>query len=63
MSTIQTQASSTDKNDKNSANADQEFNIDDLLTDLRNIITKVYRKAFGEEVEVQAKQTLDILTV
>lgn len=61
MSTIQTQASTADKNDKNAA--DQEFNIDDLLNDLRRDIIRVYKKAFDGDVELQAKQTLDILTV
>ena len=62
MSTIQSQASTT-ANDKNGAQADQEFNIDDLLNDLRRDITRVYKKAFDGDVELQAKQTLDILTV
>lgn len=53
MSTIQTQASTNDK-DKNAA-ADQEFNIDDLLNDLRRDIVRVYRRAFDGEVELQAK--------
>ena len=64
MSTIQSQASTgNDKNDKNAALADQEFNIDDLLNDLRRDITRVYKKAFDGDVELQAKQTIDILTV
>ena len=55
MSTIQSQASTGDKVDKNNASADQEFNIDDLLNDLRRDITRVYKKAFDGDVELQAK--------
>jgi ribosomal protein L29 len=55
MSTIQSQASTGDKVDKNGASADQEFNIDDLLNDLRRDITRVYKKAFDGDVELQAK--------
>lgn len=54
MSTIQTQASTNDK-DKNGQPVDQEFNIDDLLNDLRKDITRVYKKAFEGDVELQAK--------
>jgi hypothetical protein len=55
MSTIQSQASTGDKADKNGAATDQEFNIDDLLNDLRRDITRVYKKAFDGDVELQAK--------
>ncbi len=53
MSTIQSQATTgNDKNDKHAALADQEFNIDDLLNDLRRDITRVYKKAFDGDVEL-----------
>jgi hypothetical protein len=31
---------------------DQEFNIDDLLNDLRRDIVRVYKKAFDGDVEL-----------
>jgi hypothetical protein len=40
-----------------------EVNIEELLNDLRREICKVYRVSKGADVDLQAKQTLDILTV
>lgn len=59
MSTVQTQ-STANPSDKN-APVDMEFNIDDLLNDLRADICRVYDK--NTPVEKQPKQTIDILTV
>ena len=51
MSTIQTQGPANEK-DKNGQPIDQEFNIDDLLNDLRRDIVRVYKKAFDGDVEL-----------
>lgn len=59
MSTVQTQ-STTNPSDKN-APVDMEFNIEDLLNDLRADICRVYDKNIP--VEKQPKQTIDLLTV
>jgi hypothetical protein len=54
---------SSGPSDKGSAAGDQEVNIEDLLNDLRDDIVKVY-KAYKEiEIDMNAKQTIDILTV
>lgn len=40
-----------------------EINIDDMLNDLRRDICRVYGAAKNFEMDLQAKQTIDILTV
>jgi hypothetical protein len=58
MSTVQTQAANP--SDKN-AQVEMEFNIDDLLSELRAAICHVYDK--NTTADKQPKQTLDLLTV
>jgi septum formation topological specificity factor MinE len=40
-----------------------EINIEDILNDLRRDICRVYAKTKNIEMDLQAKQTIDILTV
>jgi septum formation topological specificity factor MinE len=48
--------------DKN-AGAEQEVNIEEILNDLRDDIMTVYREYKKNDIDLNAKQTIDILTV
>lgn len=49
--------------DKNGGGAEQEVNIEEILNDLRDDIMTVYREYKKNDIDLNAKQTIDILTV
>lgn len=55
--------SSAGDKEKLAAAAEMEVNIEDLLNELRNNIERVYKECKNSEIDLQAKQTIDILTV
>ena len=57
--TVQASSSASDKN----GGADQEVNIEEILNDLRDDIMTVYREYKRNDIDLNAKQTIDILTV
>ena len=60
LGTIQTSQGGT--TDKNGAAQEMEVNIEELLNDLRRDICRVHINTHSPEMDLQAKQTIDILT-
>lgn len=58
--TVGTQTVSQKKNDKK--DAEDNFDINELLDDLRRVIIKVYKTALDPNADLVAKNTVDILT-
>ena len=61
VTTISTQA--TAANDKDKDKGEHEVNIEELLNDLRKDIIRVYKSTKDYNVDLHAKQTIDVLTV
>lgn len=61
VNTLSNQGSDKDK-DKNK-DGEGDVNIEDLLTDLKKDILRVYQKTIDPHADLHSKHTLDILTV
>ena len=59
MTTFNTSAA----NDKDKKGDDEEFNIDELVDDLKRDIVRVYQRTIDSHADLHAKNPVDILTV